>query len=125
VYTFVERIAEVVHSGATTAGVEVTDGKRPVSVGQIVIVTAFFLVTVVSPCGSFLALTFAGAATSQVRRSNATVPRIETKWLAMYVQSSGMASPESTVESSQTPVAAPNSVIWPSFKKAVMMSGKT
>ena len=58
-----------------------------------------------------------------VMRSKATVPLMLTKWLAIYFQSSGISEPLSVGWSSQTPVAAPSSVIWPSFKNAVRMFG--
>ena len=61
---------------------------------------------------------------AQLRRSNATVPRMLTKRLEIYFQSLGMAVPLRAVWLSQTPVAAPSSVIWPSFKNAVIIFGK-
>lgn len=76
VYSLVEVIVDVLIAG--TAEADVTNSSVD-SVGQIVIVTAFFLVTVVIPSGFLTATFLAGAAISQVIRSNATVPLMLTK----------------------------------------------
>jgi hypothetical protein len=48
---------------------------------------------------------------AQLRRSKATVPRMLTKRLDMYFQELGLTVPLNAVILSQTPVAAPSSVI--------------
>jgi hypothetical protein len=64
--------------GATAVALEdvVNNG---VSVGQMVIVVVFFLVSVTNPRGSFWISLLAGVETLQLSRSKATVPLMVTK----------------------------------------------
>ncbi len=62
--------------------------------------------------------------TAQLRRSKATVPRIETKRLAKYAYPAGIPVPLKTGVLSQTPVAAQSSTICPAFMKADKLFGR-
>lgn len=59
----------------------------------------------------------------QFKRSNAMVPLMLTKWLETYFRSESIVLPFRGAWSSKTPVAALNSDICPSFRKAVRIPG--